>query len=151
MSRDSLPPSVVVHVHGSSYPDAGTGGGAVSPWDVSASSSAPRSAVPVSGALPADFPHEAHRAALSRGSVPRGPVRGRAVADPHEVQKAMPQLWQSFIRANFRDLRDVMVAFGVSERAARKWWNAEGGVNGAYVCFALRRWPAEARQWLEAA
>lgn len=141
MSRPGLPPSVVVHVHGS-YPEHGTGAGALSPRDMSGLSS-----VPVSG----EFPHDAHRAALGRGTVPRGalPVAPRAVDDSRDVQRAMPELWRDFIRANFADLRAVMLAFGVSERAARKWWNAEGGVNGAYVVHALRHWPEAARDWLD--
>ncbi|WP_306150620.1 hypothetical protein [Roseovarius sp. MMSF_3281] len=134
-------PGVVVHVHGS-YPEHGTGRGGDAPRDVCGPSPGPL----------AGFPREAHQSALSRGSVPQAALPGaRPVADPHEVQRAMPELWQSFIRANFSDLRAVMMAFGVSERAARKWWNAEGGVNGAYVVHAFRRWPDAARAWLEAA
>ncbi len=138
MSRDSQPPSVVVHVHGGSWSQDGMSGGGGSSRDVSGPGS-----VPLSGG----FPHAAHAAALSRGVA----FGGRGVDDPHNVQKGMPELWQAFIRANFRDLRDVMMAFGVSERAARKWWNAEGGVNGAFVVHAFRRWPDAARAWLEAA
>jgi len=77
------------------------------------------------------------------------PGAPRPVDDPFRVQKAMPARWQAFIRANFRDPHAVQVAFGVSERAARKWWRGEGGVNGAFVVHALQQWPEAVRQWLE--
>ncbi|WP_394707849.1 hypothetical protein [Roseovarius pacificus] len=138
MSLPSIPPSVVVHVHGSSWPQAATDGARGASRDMS-------------GVLPADFPHGPHRAALSRGAGELPAAGARKLDDPFEVQKAMPEKWQAFVRDNFSDPRAVMDAFGVSERAARKWWNGEGGVNGAYLFYALRRWPEAVRAWLEAA
>jgi len=144
MSYQGLPPSVVVHVHGS-YPDAGTDRGRVSSGHAAGHSRGGAAHCPPAR-LPSGFPYAAHAAALgSAGHVPR------AMDDPYACQRAMPDLWSAFIRENFVDVRDVMMAFGVSERAARKWWHAEGGVNGACVVHALRILPDAARAMLIAA
>lgn len=146
MSYHGLPPSVVVHVHGSSWPDAGTGGGGLSPGQMPGHQGGGPPQSPPSR-LPGTFPHAAHAAALGMA----GHVSARAMADPYHCQKSMPDLWSRFIRQNFADLRSVMTAFNVSERAARKWWNAEGGVNGAYVVHAMRILPEAAQSMLIAA
>ena len=91
-----------------------------------------------------DFPHAAHAAALGSGD----PV---GAYDPHAVQREFPMRWQAYIRANFRNLLHVQQVFGVSETAARKWWNGKGGVNGSYTAIAMREHPVAAQRMLFAA
>lgn len=148
MSYQGLPPSVVVHVHGSSWPDAGTGQGGVSPGHAPGYPAGHQAAP---SRLPGGFPHGAHAAALgAAGHVPPS-MGARGVDDPYSCQKSMPDLWSAFLRDNFASYRAVQDAFGVSERAARKWWHAEGGVNGAHVVHALRILPDAAFSKLIAA
>lgn len=73
------------------------------------------------------------------------------VHDPDRVHREFPARWSSYIRTNFRDLRHIQQVFGVSERAARKWWNGDGGANGAYVAIAVEAHPIAAPRMLFAA
>lgn len=115
---------VVINMYGC-MPDPGTAAGGES-----------RGAL--SGGLPAGFPHAAHAAALTRG--PR--------LEPYRVHAEFPERWRAYIRACFRDYREVCQAFGVCERTARKWWLGESGVNGGYVAVAMRTHPREAAAML---
>lgn len=83
--------------------------------------------------------------ARGENPVPTGAV------DPHKTHKDFPALWSAFVRGNFRDLRQVSMTFGVSERTARAWWNGETGVNGAHIATAFRVLPAETLKLLSAA
>jgi len=60
-----------------------------------------------------------------------------------------PDLWSAFLRAHFRSPVDAASFFGVTERAARKWWEGVGGVTGARVVVALATIPT-AQGWLVA-
>ncbi|MBF9042978.1 hypothetical protein HKCCE4037_06550 [Rhodobacterales bacterium HKCCE4037] len=71
--------------------------------------------------------------------------------DPHAIHRDFPARWRKYIRANFRDLDHIQQVFGVSQRAARKWWNGEGGANGAYVAIAVEAHPIAAPRMLFAA
>lgn len=114
---------VVINMYG--WPDPGTGPAGQS-----------RGALP--GGLPEGFPHAAHAAALARA--PR--------LQPHQVHAEFPERWRAYIRAMYRDYREVTQAFGVCERTARKWWEGESGVNGGYVAVAMRTHPQEAAELL---
>lgn len=90
------------------------------------------------------FPHAAHAEILRRPSAP-------LAYDPHAMAREFPGRWQAYVRANFRNLAHVQQVFSVSERAARKWWNGEGGANGASVAIAMREHPVAAARMLFAA
>ncbi|MDJ0631079.1 MAG: hypothetical protein QNJ44_22670 [Rhodobacter sp.] len=75
----------------------------------------------------------------------------RRVADPHEIQRQFPQRWRAYIRANYRNLGHVQRVFGVSEKAARNWWNGDTGANGAQVAIAVNEHPVAAPRMLFAA
>jgi hypothetical protein len=136
-------PSQVVWVYGDQHscPDFGTDG-VVSATEQK--SGQKYDSGNMSAQMSGAFPHAAHAALLERGAVVPG-------YDPHQVQRAFPARWQGYIRANFRNLGHVQQVFGVSERAARKWWNGEGGVNGSYVAIAKKEHPIQAEQMLFAA
>lgn len=83
-----------------------------------------------------------------------GPVlvpQAQATYDPQKVHREFPERWRSYIRANFRNLRQIQEVFGVSERTARKWWDGETGANGGHVAIAVIEHPVEAPLMLFAA
>jgi hypothetical protein len=138
MTRPSDQPQVVYVI---GHPDDGTGPG-ISP---TGHRSAPASG-PVNGSAQrsAAFPHGAHAQILSHAT--QAPVY-----DPTRVQREFPDRWRAYIRSNFRNLNHVQQVFGVSERAARKWWNGESGANGGYVAIAMAEHPVAAQRMLFAA
>lgn len=71
--------------------------------------------------------------------------------DPHKTHHDFPDKWRAYLHAAFRNHFDVAQTFQVSERAARRWWNGEGGVNGGYVAVAIETHPIEAPRRLFAA
>lgn len=75
----------------------------------------------------------------------------RGVVDPFRVRADFPELWSRYIRANFRSVTAVIAAFEVSERTARKWWDAETGASGGHVAVACRLHPQTAPAMLFAA
>ncbi|MBS8228175.1 hypothetical protein [Vannielia litorea] len=97
-----------------------------------------------SGPKFAAFPQAAHAEILRRGESP-------APYDAQAVARDFPLRWQRYIRANFRDPGHVQRVFSISERAARKWWNGEGGANGASVAIAMHEHPVAATRMLFAA
>jgi hypothetical protein len=61
-----------------------------------------------------------------------------------------PDRWRAFLHAHFRDYRHVSFFFGVTEKAAQKWWDGIGGVNAGKMAYACATIPT-APQWLYAA
>ena len=61
-----------------------------------------------------------------------------------------PDRWRAFLHAHFRDYRHVSAFFGVTEKAAQKWWDGIGGVNAGKMAYACATIPT-APQWLYAA
>lgn len=122
-----------VHIYGCARvdPDHGTTAPSCETGQASAQKSAP-------------FPSAAHAALIASGD----PVRRY---NPHQVHTEFPDRWQAYIRANYRNLNHVCQVFGVSERAARKWWNGESGANGGYVGIAMQEHPVAAHRMLFAA
>jgi hypothetical protein len=48
-----------------------------------------------------------------------------------------PDRWMAFLRAHFPSPVAVAHHFGVTERAAEKWWNGVGGPRGDKLAVAL--------------
>jgi hypothetical protein len=51
--------------------------------------------------------------------------------------RAFPARWQGFLRLHYRDHVHVAFVYRVSERAARKWWDGDGGPRGDKVAQAM--------------
>ena len=64
--------------------------------------------------------------------------------DPDDCYQRFPDRWMRWLHRNFADPHKVARAFGVSDRAAQKWWDGVGGVNGGKVAYAVRTWPGAA-------
>jgi len=64
------------------------------------------------------------------------------------IRDEFPGRWRNFVRRNYRNPQHISRVFGVSERAARKWWSGEMGCKGAYVIAALVVHPEEAMRML---
>jgi hypothetical protein len=71
-------------------------------------------------------------------------LKARAAIDPEACYAAFPDRWRAWLKANYRTPRHVAQAFSVSERAAMKWWDGVGGVNGGKVAYAVRTQPGAA-------
>lgn len=74
-------------------------------------------------------------------------VRGRP-CDPLALQRKFPDQWMAFLRANFRNPVDVAFTFGVTEKAADKWWHGIGGPQGSKVALAFAHFPTQACAFL---
>lgn len=76
------------------------------------------------------------------------PLSGQVVRlEPYRVLREFSDQWQAYLRAHFSSIADVALAFGVTERAARRWWNG-AGPRVAFVAIALRLHPASAPAFL---
>jgi hypothetical protein len=62
-----------------------------------------------------------------------------------------PDRWMAFLRAQFPHPVAVAFHFGVSERAAEKWWQGVGGPRGDKLAVALVTVPGAADVLLRAA
>jgi hypothetical protein len=71
--------------------------------------------------------------------------------DLHRAGAEFPDLWMAFLRGHFPNPVAVAYHFGVTERAAEKWWNGVGGPRGDKVAVALRTVPGAADALLRAA
>jgi len=90
------------------------------------------------------FPHSAPRMA------PLSPeqLSGQVVKlEPYRVLRDFGVQWQAYLRAHFASITDAALAFGVTERAARRWWDGSGP-RGAFVAIALRMHPETAPGYL---
>jgi hypothetical protein len=65
---------------------------------------------------------------------------GRRV-DPLAVAAAFPDRWMGFLRANFTGPVHVAHTFGVTEKAAQKWWTGIGAPHGSKVAVAAQLLP----------
>ena len=72
-------------------------------------------------------------------------------ADPHTFGAAFPDMWRAFLRAHYRNQVEVAYHYGVTEKAAEKWWQGIGGPNGAKVAMAYQLHPAGAARFLSRA
>ena len=67
--------------------------------------------------------------------------------DPHRFRALFPHLWQAFLRAHFRDAMHAAYSLGVTERAARDWFEGKTGANGAAALYAVAMVPG-AMDWI---
>lgn len=72
-------------------------------------------------------------------------MKARKAIDPEACYAEFPDRWRAWLHANYRTSRHVAQAFCVSERAAQKWWDGMGGVNGGKVAYAVRTQPGAAQ------
>lgn len=72
-------------------------------------------------------------------------AKARASVDPAACYAAFPDRWRAWLHSNYRSSTHVAQAFSVSERAAQKWWDGVGGVNGGKVAYAVRTQPGAAQ------
>ena len=56
--------------------------------------------------------------------------------DPHAVRRTCPALWSQFLRAHHRDATEVAYFYGVTDRAARDWWDGVSGPRGSVMMVA---------------
>lgn len=76
------------------------------------------------------------------------PLSGQVVQlEPYRVLRDFGGQWQDYLRAHFASINDAALAFGVTERAARRWWDG-AGPRGAFVAIALRMHPDTAAAYL---
>tara|TARA_R110002020_G_scaffold474099_3_gene704523 strand:- start:176 stop:502 length:327 start_codon:yes stop_codon:yes gene_type:complete len=76
------------------------------------------------------------------------PLSGQVVQlEPYRVLRDFGGQWQAYLRAHFASINDAALAFGVTERAARRWWDG-AGPRGAFVAIALRMHPETAAAYL---
>lgn len=119
---------VVIYVGSSPYAHPATGPAGLASGDAA-------------GRLAADPTRRAAElAALAGGDTVARPT----ALDPHRIHRDFPDRWSAYIRAHFRTVAQVCAGFEVSERTARKWWDAEGGANGGHVAVACRTHPDSA-------
>lgn len=72
--------------------------------------------------------------------------------DPYREHCQFPDRWRAYLSAHFGNRPDVVaLAFGVTERAARKWLAGETGCKGGAVAIAVQLHPVTAPQMLWAA
>lgn len=77
-----------------------------------------------------------------------GGFSGNVVSlDAYRINREFPDRWQAYLRAHFGSIAEAALAFGVTERAARRWWDG-AGTRGAYVVIALRTHPETAAAYL---
>lgn len=86
---------------------------------------------------------------LSSGK--RVDLQSGQVFDLHRAAAAFPDQWMAFLHAHFQNPVAVAYHFGVTERAAAKWWEGVGGPRGDKVAVALRTVPGAADLLLRAA
>ncbi|MBB3995286.1 hypothetical protein GGR95_002941 [Sulfitobacter undariae] len=67
--------------------------------------------------------------------------------EPYRVLRDFAGQWQAYLHAHFDCINDAALAFGVTERAARRWWDG-AGPRGAFVAIALRLHPESAPAFL---
>lgn len=61
--------------------------------------------------------------------------------DPHAYRRAFPDRWMQFLHAHHRDATEVAFFYGVTERAARDWWEGVSGPRGSAVAIAAGTHP----------
>lgn len=72
--------------------------------------------------------------------------------DPYTEHCQFPDRWRAYLVAHFgTNPQAVADAFGVTERAARKWLNGETGCKGCAVVIAVQLHPETAPPMLWAA
>ena len=70
--------------------------------------------------------------------------------DPKDFCERFPSQWQAFLHAYYRNQIEVALVYGVTEKAAEKWWNGVGGPRGAVIALAATINPAGFQDFLAA-
>jgi hypothetical protein len=83
-----------------------------------------------------------------RRDVSFGERTGVVRLDPHAVRRTFCDHWQAFLRAQHRDATEVAFVYGVTDRAARDWWDGVSGPRGAAVVIAAANYPAQFQTFL---
>lgn len=63
------------------------------------------------------------------------------VFDPFRYRTEFPELWSAYLRAHFRNIENVAVAFDVTFQTACNWWNGTHRPSGDKVALAAIRDP----------
>ena len=79
--------------------------------------------------------------AVSRTAFPGVSPAHQAPFDPHAFRRVFPERWAAFLRAHHRDPVEVAYIYGVTERAARDWWDGVTGPRGSVVAQAQAQRP----------
>lgn len=67
--------------------------------------------------------------------------------DPDAYRRAFPDRWSAFLRAHHRDATEVAFFYGVTDRAARDWWEGRSAPRGSVVAQAHAVF-GDAGKWL---
>lgn len=67
--------------------------------------------------------------------------------EPYRVLRDFAGQWKAYLHHHFVCISDAALAFGVTERAARRWWDG-AAPRGAFVAMALRLHPETAAAYL---
>lgn len=97
--------------------------------------------VPVAPLPASDVVAACDHGGVRGGSVSCGKSSG-ARFDPHAYRRAFPDRWMAFLRAHHRDTTEVAFFYGVTDRAARDWWEGVTMPKGAVVAMAAASEPA---------
>ncbi|MGB1389260.1 MAG: hypothetical protein ACPG61_10275 [Paracoccaceae bacterium] len=88
------------------------------------------------------------RQAVASSECLSGHLSGDVVQlDAYRITRDFPDQWNAYLRAHFDAVGDVALAFGVTDRAARRWWDG-AGCRGPFVAIALRLHPDTAPAYL---
>lgn len=88
-------------------------------------------------------------ARLSSGK--RADIRSGSDFDLVRFYADFPDRWMAFLRGHFASPIAVAFHFGVSERAAEKWWHGVGGPRGDKLAVALVTVPGAVDELVRAA
>lgn len=66
------------------------------------------------------------------------------LSDPCEMYRLFPARWRQYLHTHYKSHLHVSKAFGVCEKAGRKWWDGVGGPRGDKVAIAMERHPKTA-------
>ena len=93
-------------------------------------------AISLSSAVSASWPDDRPDAGEQSSRKWSGQKSGGMPCDPLRLRAVMPDRWMAFLHAHFSGVEHVAFFFGVSDKAARKWWNGTGGPQGDKVVLA---------------
>lgn len=92
--------------------------------------------------------------ATAGGEVSSGTLGGQFSERPfdlHRYRVLFPDRWAAFLHSHFRDHIHVAFIFGVSERAARNWWEGTTAPRAEFALAACKHIPGAAEFLMEAA
>lgn len=81
------------------------------------------------------------------GAAPSFGVSSGSRFDPDAYRRAFPDRWSAFVRSHHRSPTEVAFFYGVTDRAARDWWEGVSAPRGSAVAQAHAQFP-DAGDWL---